>query len=105
NDTKKNTFSPTLRSSQPAGVATMRVRVFGPHGEPAAGMRVILPGYPPTKFDEKAPGVYEYPNVAVPVQWIVYAIPDSSSAKTLYGEEVANGTVRVDFDGQIGVVE
>ena len=105
NDAKENTFSPKLQSSQPAGVATMRVRVFGPHGEPASGMKVILPGYPPTKFNETQPGVYDYPNIPVPVRWTVYAIPDSAGAKATYGEQVVHGDVRVDFDGQIGVLD
>src|SRR5436853_735250 len=100
-----NTFSPKLQSSQPAGVGTMRVRVFGPHGEPATGMRVISPGYPPTSFTETQPGVYDYPNVPVPLQWPIFAIPDGGTAKQLYGDEVVKGNVRVDFDSQIGVLD
>jgi len=100
-----NQFSPKLQSALPQGICTFRVRVFGPHGEPASGMRVISPGYPPTEFTATTPGVYEFQNVPVPLFWEIYAIPSSDAAKAAYGDELGHGTVRVDFDGQIGVLD
>ncbi|HUP60265.1 MAG TPA: carboxypeptidase regulatory-like domain-containing protein [Thermoanaerobaculia bacterium] len=100
-----NEFNPRLRSTQPAGIATMRVRVYGSQGEPVTGYRVIWPGYPPTAFAAKGNGVYELPDMRVPQQIDVVAVPPSSAGHAVYGQQVASGYVRVDFHGQIGVTD
>lgn len=96
-----NHFTMKLSSTQPAGVATMRVRLYGPKSEPVSGYRVIWPGYPPDEFEAKGSGIYERANVRVPQTIPVVAVPANPSGP--YGEQVASGSVRVDFHGQIGV--
>ncbi len=98
-----NPFSVRLRSSEPAGTATMRVRLTGARGEPVTGYRVLAAYYPPVDFDEVTPGVYELAKVSVPQGYDVWAVP--RDAKSPYGEQSARGSVRVDFDGQIGVAD
>jgi hypothetical protein len=87
------------------GSATMRVRVYGPKGEPVSGYHVISPNFPPIEFIETpaGSGIYELPNRSVPQQLDVWAVPKSSDGA--YGEQFAKGFVRVDFNGQIGVTE
>jgi hypothetical protein len=98
-----NHFSMRLTSRQPDGVGTMRVRVYGPQSEPVSSYRVISPGYPPSRFIEKQPGVYELADVPVPRDSIVFAVPQDANGA--YGDQVAQGRVRVDFHGQIGVTD
>ncbi|HEX7831344.1 MAG TPA: hypothetical protein VF787_16930, partial [Thermoanaerobaculia bacterium] len=98
-----NHLSMRLTSRQPDGVATMRVRLYGPQSEPASGYRVIEPGYPPTRFTEKSAGVYELADVSVPQVSNVFAVPIDANGP--YGEQVAQGQVRVDFHGQTGVTD
>jgi len=99
-----NTFSPRLKSSQPAGYASMKVRLFGARGEAVSGYRVISPYYPPITFQESTtPGVYELKNVAVPVTYDVYAVPSDRTGP--YGDQWARGSVSVSFDGQTGVAD
>lgn len=98
-----NHFSMRLTSRQPDGVATMRVRLYGPQSEPVSGYRVLTPGYPPTRFTEKQSGVYELAEVTVPRDNIVFAVPENPNGA--YGDQLAQGRVRVDFHGQVGVTD
>lgn len=98
-----NHFPIRLTSAAPEGFATMRVRLTGARGEPVTGYRVISPGFPPIAFTDKGNGVYERENVRVPVTWDVAAVPSNPSGS--YGEQFVEGTVRVDFHGQIGVAD
>jgi Bacterial Ig-like domain/Carboxypeptidase regulatory-like domain len=97
-----NHFSMKLATAAPEGIATMRVRLYDSRGVPVAGYRVISPGFPPTDFTDKGNGVYELANVRVPAEGRVVAVPKSGSGQ---GEQVAEGRVRVDFHGQVGVVD
>ncbi|HEY6211812.1 MAG TPA: Ig-like domain-containing protein, partial [Vicinamibacterales bacterium] len=96
-----NHFTLRLRSTEPAGLATARVRLYGPQNESVSGYRVIWPGFPPDEFAPKGSGVYELADVRVPQTINVAAVP--SNANGAYGEQVAFGSLRVDFHGQIGV--
>jgi Bacterial Ig-like domain/F5/8 type C domain len=98
-----NQFSVRLRSSVPAGAAKMRVRLFGARDEPVSGVRVLSPYFPPLEFSETAAGVYELAKVNVPQQYDVWAVPRDRSGT--YGDQYARGSVRVDFDGQIGFAD
>ena len=102
---QENRVSVTLQSNVVQGSATMRVRVYGPKGEPVSGYHVISPNFPPIEFVEtpSGSGIYELPNRSVPQQLEVWAVPTSSGGP--YGEQFAKGFVRVDFNGQIGVTE
>ncbi|HWW60025.1 MAG TPA: hypothetical protein VN181_01535, partial [Thermoanaerobaculia bacterium] len=97
-----NRFSPRLRTGQPEGTAKMRVRVFGPRGEPVSGYQVLWPGFPPDYFTELGNGVYELTGLNVPLEIGVVAVPGSNKN---YGHQYATGRVRVDFNGQIGVAD
>ncbi|HEU4887385.1 MAG TPA: Ig-like domain-containing protein, partial [Thermoanaerobaculia bacterium] len=97
-----NRFSPRLRTGAPEGTAKMRVRVFGPRGEPVNGYKVLSPGFPPEYFSEIGNGVYELPNQDVPLEMEVVAVPGTNKS---YGYQYATGRVRVDFNGQIGVTD
>ncbi len=96
-----NHFTLRLRSTQPAGLATARVRLYGPQNESVSGYRVIWPGFPPDEFAAKGSGVYDRADIRVPQTINVAAVPTSANGP--YGEQVAFGSVRVDFHGQIGV--
>ncbi|HEX2835650.1 MAG TPA: Ig-like domain-containing protein [Thermoanaerobaculia bacterium] len=98
-----NHFSMRLTSRQPDGVATMRIRLYGPQSEPVSGYRVLTPGYPPTRFTEKQNGVYELADVSVPRDNVVFAVPENPNGA--YGDQLAQGRVRVDFHGQVGVTD
>ncbi len=95
----KNDFPIRLSSSNPYGHGTYRVRVYGGKGEPVAGARVFAPGYPPVNYSNAGGGAYELTNVRVPQSDGVMVVVDDAN----YGEQYAQGGVRVDFDGQIGV--
>ncbi|MFL6248500.1 MAG: Ig-like domain-containing protein, partial [Thermoanaerobaculia bacterium] len=97
-----NRFSPRLRSGAPEGTAKMRVRLFGPRGELVSGYKVLSPGYPPEYFNEIGNGVYELPGQDVPLEMQVIAVPGTNKS---YGRQFAQGKVRVDFNGQIGVTD
>ncbi|HUR79641.1 MAG TPA: Ig-like domain-containing protein, partial [Thermoanaerobaculia bacterium] len=94
-----NRFPMRLSSSNPNGHGTYRVRVYGGKGEPVAGARVFAPGYPPTNYSNAGGGAYELENVRVPQSDAVMVVVNDAN----YGEQYAQGSVRVDFDGQIGV--
>jgi Bacterial Ig-like domain/F5/8 type C domain len=98
-----NRLSMKLRSAEPIGVATMRVRLSGARGESVSGYRVITPGYPPDKFTAKGSGVYELEGVRVPRVSEVVAVP--VSADGAYGEQAVRGSLRVDFAGQLGITD
>lgn len=98
-----NHFSMRLTSREPDGVATMRARLYGPSSEPVSNYRVIVPGYPPERLVEQQTGVYELANVSVPRENFIVAVPVNSDGA--YGDQVAQGRIRVDFHGQIGVTD
>src|SRR2546430_5858784 len=96
-------FSPTLRSSQPAGTGKLRVRAFDALGAPLVmgKYHVISPKAPfPIEFPEAGPGVFELP-VSVPASMGVLVLPLNRLAPPYY-EQFAFGSVHVDFDGQTG---
>ncbi|HEX8169927.1 MAG TPA: Ig-like domain-containing protein, partial [Thermoanaerobaculia bacterium] len=98
-----NHFSVRLSSKEPEGVATMRVRLTDATGAPVSDYQVFEPGFPPVRFNAKGNGVYELPNVRVPAYVDVVAIP--SNPQGPHGRQSAAGRVRVDFTGQIGVLD
>lgn len=96
-------FNPTLSSTAPEGFATVRVRLTSATGVPVAGYRVFEPGFPPTLLTEKPGGVYEYAQLQVPNSLSIVAVPANPEGP--YGDQMARGTVRVDFNGQIGILD
>ncbi|HEX6084063.1 MAG TPA: Ig-like domain-containing protein, partial [Thermoanaerobaculia bacterium] len=90
-----------LSSANPYGHGTFRVRLTGGRGEPVAGARVFIPGYPPVNYTNKGGGVYEMSDVRVPRTDVVRAVVDDPN----YGEQSVQGNTRVDFDGQIGITD
>ncbi|HEX6640245.1 MAG TPA: carboxypeptidase-like regulatory domain-containing protein, partial [Thermoanaerobaculia bacterium] len=98
-----NHFSPTLRTNQGEGQGTLRVRLSDATGKPVTtGYRVIVPGFPPTSFADKGNGVYELP-VSVPRWQEVWAVPASGNGP--YGSQYAHGVMRIDFNGQIAILD
>jgi len=94
-------FSPRLSSAEPEGYATVRVRLSNATGQPVDGYRVFEPGYPPIRFQSKGDGVYELANVRVPNRFNIVAVGSSAG---VYGDQSATGSVRVDFAGQVAVL-
>lgn len=93
---------PLRLSTTASGKATMRVRLYDAQGAPVSGFKVLSPGYPPVTFSEKSAGVYENADVTVPRSEAVVAIATNNGT---YGDQYATGSVRVDFDGQVGVTD
>ncbi|HVG22679.1 MAG TPA: carboxypeptidase regulatory-like domain-containing protein, partial [Thermoanaerobaculia bacterium] len=98
-----NRFPIRLSSANPYGHGTFRVRVYGGKGEPVAGARVFAPGYPPVNYANAGGGAYELSDVRVPQTDSVMVV--SADANGPYGEQYASGSVRVDFDGQVGITD
>ena len=94
---------PLRLSTTTISTGTMRVRLYGARGEPVSAFQVSTPGYPPQKYVEKSAGIYEVANVRVPRNEPVIAI--APNANSLYGDQYVTGSVRIDFDGQIGVTD
>jgi hypothetical protein len=92
---------PLRLSTTASGTATVRVRLYDAQGAIVSGFKVLSPGYPPVTFREKSAGVYENADVTVPRSEAVVAVPANST----YGDQFATGSVRVDFDGQLGVTD
>jgi len=98
-----NRFSVRLSSLAPEGYGTFRVRVYGGRGEPVSGARVFAPGYPPASYSNQGGGVYERREVRVPQRDTVMVVMSDPAGP--YGEQYAQGSTRVDFDGQVGVTD
>ncbi|HEX8410707.1 MAG TPA: carboxypeptidase regulatory-like domain-containing protein, partial [Thermoanaerobaculia bacterium] len=98
-----NRFPIRLSSTNPFGRAGIRVRLSGGKGEPVAGARVFVPGYPPAGYGNKGGGVYELEDVTVPHRDTVMAVIHDPSGP--YGEQYVQGSTRADFDGQIGITD
>jgi hypothetical protein len=94
-----------LSSTQPKGYGTFRVRLFDAAGQPVSHYRVLIPGFPATPFNEvvATPGVYELANVAVPHADNVLAVPQGIDS--VYGDQTASGSVRLDFNGQTSTLD
>lgn len=82
------------------GEGLIRVRVVNAFGSPAAGFRLIEPGFPPRSLIETGPGVYEYRNAPVGSNINVYAIHGPAQ----YGEQFAAGSARLSFPGQVATI-
>lgn len=95
-------FSPILKSAEPEGEATIRVRLTSATGEPVTDYRVIEPGFPPDVYTHIGGGVYERSGIRVPMKVAVVAVPKNPTGP--YGEQMAGGKGRVDFAGQIGII-
>jgi len=82
------------------GQGTVRVRVLNAAGQPATGLRVIEPGFPPTILTEGSNGVYTMSNVGVGRTVGVYAI----SLGGTYGDQFTSGSVKVEFNGHVAAL-
>jgi hypothetical protein len=91
-----------LETSTPQGYATFKVRVFSASGTPVTRYHVLWPGIPPNDFTPSADG-YELANVKVPTVAEVWAVPVGRDRD--YGDQVAHGTIRADFDGQVATLD
>ncbi|HEX2062134.1 MAG TPA: carboxypeptidase-like regulatory domain-containing protein, partial [Thermoanaerobaculia bacterium] len=96
-------FSPRMSSSDPNGEATIRVRLTSATGAPVTDYRVIEPGFPPEVFAHVGNGVYELTGVRVPRKVAIVAVPTNPNGP--WGEQMATGAARVDFGGQIAIVD
>jgi len=94
-----------LSSTQPKGYGTFRVRLFDAAGQPVLHYKVLIPGFPSTPFTEvvTTPGLYELVNVAVPHSDSVMAVPQG--VDSVYGDQTATGSVRLDFNGQTSTLD
>ncbi|HXG59335.1 MAG TPA: carboxypeptidase regulatory-like domain-containing protein [Thermoanaerobaculia bacterium] len=102
--TGENNLPLRLSTAVPQGTATLRVRLLSASGTPVtSGYRVIWPGFPPDEFTAKTDGMYERTAVRVPAVMEVWAVPVGRHPQ--YGDQVARGTIRADFDGQIATIE
>ncbi|HEX7831273.1 MAG TPA: discoidin domain-containing protein [Thermoanaerobaculia bacterium] len=99
-----NHFSAHLSSRDPEGYATIRVRLTSATGAPVNGYRVIEPGFPPTSFVAKGEGIYELSGLRVPTSVQIAALPTGGTA-AVYGEQMAFGSARADFNGQIAIAD
>jgi hypothetical protein len=95
-------FSPVLSSSSPEGEATIRVRLTSATGDPVTDYRVIEPGFPPDVYAHIGGGVYERTGIRVPMKVAVVAVPKNPNGP--YGDQMAGGKGRVDFAGQVGII-
>ncbi|HET7437265.1 MAG TPA: Ig-like domain-containing protein, partial [Thermoanaerobaculia bacterium] len=96
------------------GYGTVRVRLVNAGGIPVSGYRVIVPGFPPDRLDDKGNGVYELPNVPVGTSWNIWAVPpgprnigpngDKLDDSRPYGDQTASGHGQVLFDGHVAAV-
>lgn len=92
-----------LQTSAAQGTAKLRVRLLSANGSTVSDYRVISPGFPrPDEFTSMGSGVYEL-TVNVPQQLDVWAVPNGHHP--LYGDQVARGSIRADFDRQISLIE
>jgi hypothetical protein len=98
-----NPLTMRLQTLVPQGTATLRVRLLSATGDPVVGYRVLWPGFPPDVFADKGNGIYEMANIRIPATMDVWAVPNGRDAK--YGDQLAHGSLRADFDGQIAVLE
>ena len=96
-------YSVRLSSTAPEGYATVRVRLTSATGLPVNGYKVMEPGFPPSHFTAKGGGVYELTGIQVPNRFPIVAVPGGSDGP--YGEQMTQGSVRVDFNGQVAVVD
>ncbi|MFZ2490065.1 MAG: Ig-like domain-containing protein, partial [Thermoanaerobaculia bacterium] len=78
------------------GSGTIRVRVIDAQGLPVVGMRVIEPGYPPSRIPEVGGGLYEWKDAPVGAAREIYAV----NAPAKYGDQYAHGTIGLRFPGQ-----
>ncbi|HJT17162.1 MAG TPA: carboxypeptidase-like regulatory domain-containing protein, partial [Thermoanaerobaculia bacterium] len=95
-----NEFKILLQSTVPNGTATIRVHLVSATGASVSDYRVISPGFPEDVFTGKGNGVYEL-TVSVPRSVEIWAIPNGRNG--IYGDQVAHGSARADFDGQLVV--
>ena len=96
-------YLPIRLSTTVTGEATMRVRLFSARGDAVSNWNVFVPTDPPQPFAEKGSGVYELAGMKVPQGAGVIAI--AKSRNDPLGDQYAEGSVRVDFDGQVGVTD
>ncbi|MDP9191464.1 MAG: Ig-like domain-containing protein [Acidobacteriota bacterium] len=113
----KTTVVPTLTEAGPNFVALfidafdrgegkVRVRLLNASGNPVAGYRVIVPGFPPDVLQSTGAGVYEMPDVPVGTTLQIRAVPsglrpENGTDPRPYGDQMASGSARVEFNGHI----
>ncbi|HEX6178160.1 MAG TPA: carboxypeptidase-like regulatory domain-containing protein, partial [Thermoanaerobaculia bacterium] len=101
NTTAPNLVPIFIATANGFGTGTIRVRLLNAAGFPVTGYRVIEPGfapYGPWEFESKAGGIYERTDIPVGSNTTVWAI---GSGAPPYGDQVATGTAKVEFNGHI----
>ncbi|MFL6247288.1 MAG: Ig-like domain-containing protein [Thermoanaerobaculia bacterium] len=116
----KTTVVPTLTEAGPNHVAffinafdrgegKIRVHLLSAGGAPVAGYRVISPGFTPKLLQPAGVGVYELPHAVVGSTYEIRAVPSAlrpadGTDERPYGDQMAGGQVRVEFNGHIAAL-
>jgi len=95
--TKINKVPVFISTASGYGHGSIRVRVYSAGGFPISGLRVLVPGFPPTVLPETGSGIYTLSGVPVGASMNIWAISTGGT----YGDQFAQGTAKVEFDGHV----